>query len=898
MKRAKSKSVLQVLSMPRTVGQRKTNGISNSNPKTLGVNSRTFKTRFEPRYKKMPAMPVGLETPTFSESSNRILKERYLLKGGQLEVVETVAERFWHIAYDIASADFDFGASEKQVLDLAKDFYAFMVRQEFLPNSPTIMNAGKQNELQYSACFVLPVPDSIEGIFDGMKYTALIHKSGGGTGFAFSRLRPSGSFVKKSGGVASGPVSFLRVYDAATQAIKQGGTRRGANMGILRIDHPDILEFIRCKSELDEQNLPTYEGVKDLLTEEDRERLKKLLLDRQISNFNISAAMTDPFMEAYYKAEDYNLIDPQNGEVTGKLNAKDVLEEMVDRAWATGDPGCIFIDRINHSPANPVPSLGPIESTNPCGEQPLYSWDACNLGSINLGKFVLANGLGVDWNGLREASRKSVHFLDNVVQVNPYTVEPIYDQVHNVRRIGLGVMGWADMLFKLKIPYDCEEALDLAEKVMQCINDDGHKMSEELAEIRGPFPLWKESIYADKQSLPLRGKKHPSFADRPNCYAYSSGKPIRNSTITTIAPTGTISIIGDCSSGIEPVFALAYIHRAKGDGGKTGNEMRYLTIVNQTFEDIAKDQGFWSEDLAQKVMDQGSVSGLDDVPADYQKVFTTAGEIAPEWHVKMQAAFQKFTDNAVSKTINLPNSATRDDVKTAYLRAWETGCSGITVYRDGSKTTQVLNVSSTLNKLEEKVSEDDEVDSLSERPVILRGRTYKMITPVGEAFVTINRDEKDAPFEVFVTIGKAGMNTTADAEAIGRLTSLALRISRPDSKDVAKRIVNQLRGIGGASSVGFGKARIMSLADAIAKALSEDLALGENMPEEITAEPIPLNLTLSDDGEVPQLLATSYPLREASKLPTNVDLCPECGNATFVHEDGCDKCYSCGYSKC
>ncbi len=886
----KKDTTLQVITPVTTGKLKKTNG------HLKGV--RSFEDRFIPRYEKMPAMPVGLPEPSFSESSNKILKERYLLKAGNLEAIETVAERFWHIAFDIASADFDFGASESEIIEIAKRFYSFMVLQQFLPNSPTIMNSGKQNNLQYSACFVLPVEDSIPGIFDTMKYAALIHKSGGGTGFAFSRLRPRGSFVKQSGGVASGPVSFLRVYDAATQAIKQGGTRRGANMGILRIDHPDILEFIRSKAELDEQNQPVYDGIAHLLEEDKRALLKTLLLDRQISNFNISAAMTDKFMDAYYNNKEYDLIDPHSGESIGRLNAKDVLEEMVDRAWATGDPGCIFIDRINNSPANPVPSLGPIESTNPCGEQPLYPYDACNLGSINLGKFVFEDGSDVDWEGLKETTRRSVHFLDNVVQTNPYTIESIYDQVHNVRRIGLGVMGWADMLFKLKIAYDSDQAIALAEKVMQFINDEGHKMSEELAEQRGPFPLWSESIYADKA--------HPSYKTRGQSYAYSSGKPIRNSTVTTIAPTGTISIIGDCSSGIEPVFALAYIHRAKGDGGKTGNEMRLLTIANKTFTEIAQKQGFHSDDLASKVMERGSVMGVDDVPEDWQKVFVTAGEIHPDWHVKMQAAFQKYTDNAVSKTINLPEEATRDDVRKAYLTAWETGCSGITVYRNNSKTTQVLNVSSSLKPKEGNgvVIESSEKVAVA-RPVILRGRTYKMQTPVGKAFVTVNRDETDQPFEVFVSIGKAGMHTLADAEAIGRLVSLSLRISRPNSLEIAREIIEHLRGIGGSSQVGFGKDRVMSLADAIAKALAEDMALNSSTINETSTEPIPLNLTISN-GETDvqlELLSKSDELVDQAMLQpqlklTNVDLCPECGDASFVREDGCEHCYSCGFSKC
>lgn len=879
----KDKPILQVVSPPSPRLKRASvpNGKANGYAGTLGVNSRTFETRFEPRYKKMPPMSSGLPEPSFSESSNKILKERYLLKGGALEAAETVAERFWHIAFDIASADFDFGANPSEVMSLAKKFYEFMVKQEFLPNSPTIMNAGKQNGLQYSACFVLPVGDSLPEIFDTVKYAALIHQTGGGTGFAFSRLRPAGSVVKTTGGIASGPVSFLRVFDAATQSIKQGGTRRGANMGILRIDHPDVLEFIRCKAELDEQNQPVYDGVAPLLPDDtSRAYFKTLLLDRQISNFNISVAITNKFMDAYYKDGDFDLIDPKTKEVVGSLNARQVFDEIVERAWHTGDPGCIFIDRINNSPANPVVDLEEIESTNPCGEQPLAPWDACNLGSINLGKFVLADGSDVDWEGLSRVTREAVHFLDNVVQVNPYTLPMIYEEVHQNRRIGLGVMGWADMLFKLKIPYDSDEAIKLAEKVMAFINDEGHKMSEELAEIRGPFPNWEHSIYNPKTGRDL------SFAERPGSYAYSSGKPIRNSTVTTIAPTGTISIIADCSSGIEPVFALAYIHRAKGDGGKTGMEMRYLTIANQTFEEIAKREAFWSEELAGKVMEHGSVSGVDDVPSGWQKVFVTAPEISPDWHVKMQAAFQKYVDNGTSKTINLPNSATVDDIRKAYLTAWETGCNGITVYRDGSKSTQVLNVSSTLKPKTE--------ESVISRPMVLRGRTYKMQTPVGEGFITINRDSADQPFEVFVTIGKGGMHTMADAEAMGRLVSLSLKIARSskslDPKTIAQKIVSQLRGIGGASTVGFGKSRVMSLADAIAKALSEDLAISDGAQDESTAEPIPLDITMNGNGED---LSSNF------QNPTShVDLCPECGDATFVREDGCEKCYSCGFSKC
>ncbi len=863
---------------------KKSNGLLNGRD-TNGKLQRSFETRFTPRYTEIPEIPAGLVKPVFSESSVKILKERYLLKGGDLKVAETIEERFWHLAYDIAAADFDFNASKEDVHKKAIEFYNMMVKQEFLPNSPTIMNAGKQNQLQYSACFVLPIDDDIASIFDTMKYAALIHQTGGGTGFAFSRLRPSGSMVKRSGGVASGPVSFLRVYDAATQSIKQGGTRRGANMGILRVDHPDVLEFIRSKSELDDQNQPVYDGVANLLpSDEARAYFKTLLLDRQISNFNISVAITDKFMNAYYKDEEFELIDPHTKEVSGTLSAKAVFDEIWDRAWATGDPGVVFIDRINNSPANPVPDLEQIESTNPCGEQPLGPWDACNLGSINLGKFVLADGSDVDWGGLKKVTRSSVHFLDNVVQANPYTLEAIYDEVHKNRRIGLGVMGWADMLFKLKVPYNSDTAVELGEKVMKFINDEGVKMSEDLAAEKGPFPNFYKSRYKD-------------------------GKPRRNGTVTTIAPTGTISIIGDCSSGIEPVFALAYIHRAKGDGGKTGNEMRILTIANKTFTEIAQKQGFWSENLAQKVMDHGSVSGVDDVPTDWQQVFVTAPEIQPEYHVKMQAAFQHGTENGVSKTINLPNSATVEDVKNAYLLAWETGCNGITVYRDGSKTTQVLNVSSTLKPKVEQAQEVMESEMIASdpregRPMILNGRTYEVMTPVGKGFITINRDEKGQPFEVFITVGKGGMHTMADAEAIGRLASISLRVAGSNRREVAEKIVQQLRGIGGSSHIGFGKDRVMSLADAVAKILAEDMAQSGAQSEE-PAEQVPLSLTQGqgDNFSSPDSINGADDVMPASMAASSgvmagADLCPECGAATFVREDGCQKCYSCGYSKC
>ncbi len=852
----------------------KQSGRTKSNGVVKSINSRDFETRMIPRYDSIPQLPKDIPEATFSESAQKILRERYLLKGTDgIEIMETIPERFWKVAYDVASAEFDFGASKKQVYDKAIEFYKLMVTQLFEPNSPTLMNSGKKNGLQYSACFVLPIEDSLAGIFDTIKAAALIHKTGGGTGFSFSRLRSNGAPVNTTGGVSSGPVSFLRVFNAATESIKQGGTRRGANMGILRIDHPDILEFIRSKSDLDDHNQPLYDNIAPLLPNDDaRFYFKTLMLDRQISNFNISCAVTDKFMQAYYSGEDFDLIDPRTKMMIGTLNAKEVFDEIIERAWRTGDPGLVFIDRINNSTSNPVRELEEIEATNPCGEQPLAPWDACNLGSINLGKVVLPDGSGVDWEELKRVTHLAVNFLDNVVQVNPYTLEQIYDEVHSNRRIGLGVMGWADMLFRMRIAYNSDEALKLAEDVMRFINEEGHASSQNLAAVRGAFPNWSHSIY-------------------------KADKPLRNSTVTTIAPTGTISIIADCSSGIEPVFALAYIHRAK----TRGNEMRTLTIANQTFEDIAKREGFYSPELTDDVMRQGSVMGLEVVPEDWQRVFVTAPEIEPEWHVQMQSAFQKYTDNGVSKTINLPNSATIEDVKKAYLMAWETGCMGITVYRDGSKGAQTLNIGGSLKKtettaLEEVTSETLSQDSFAHRPMVLRGRTYRMQTPVGEGFITINRDENNLPFEVFITIGRGGMHTMADAEAMGRLVSLSLRLSRGGSKDpntVAQKIVAQLQGIGGSSHIGFGKNRIMSLADAIAKALAEDLAQASQ--EETSADTIPLNLTLSDDVVEGSVEVSSV---DKSELLKNADLCPECGDAAFVFEEGCKKCHSCGYSMC
>ena len=556
----------------------------------------------------------------------KVLKKRYLLRDIEGNVIETPSQMFRRVAKTIAQADrlYDKEAdSEKS----EKDFYQVMANLEFLPNSPTLMNAGTELG-QLSACFVLPVEDSIEGIFDALKHMAIIHKSGGGTGFSFSRLRPKGDVVKSTKGVASGPVSFMRVFDTATDVIKQGGRRRGANMGILYATHPDILEFITAKS---------MEGM--------------------FTNFNISVAVTDEFMKAVQDESEYGLINPRTKEVVKKLRAKDVFDLIITMAWKTGDPGLIFIDEINRH--NTIPRIGRIESTNPCGEQPLLPYESCNLGSINLAKMMKDGGL--DWDKLRRATRTAVHFLDNVIDVNRYPLPEIEKMTKANRKIGLGVMGFADMLIQLEIPYDSEKALAMAEKVMKVISEEAKKKAVELGEERGSFPNFEESIW-EKEGY----------------------KAMRNATLTTVAPTGTISVIGGCSSGIEPIFAVAFVRNVM-EGTK-------LLEIQSSFERTAEERGFYSRGLMMKIAKAGSVQDLAEVPNDLQRIFVTALDIASEWHVRMQAAFQKYVDNAVSKTVNLPSDAAPEDVRRVFLLAYKLKCKGVTVYRYGSRREQVLHV--------------------------------------------------------------------------------------------------------------------------------------------------------------------------------------------------------------
>lgn len=752
----------------------------------------------------MLAMPDDLPEPKLSQNAEVVLAKRYRRWDASGEHQESTREMFWRVAAAIAEVEENYEKSPYKPDELAVKFYELMTSRRFLPNSPTLMNAGTDIG-QLAACFVLPVGDSIEEIFDAVKYAAMIHKSGGGTGFAFSRLRPRNSRVGSTGGVASGPVSFMRIFNTATEQIKQGGKRRGANMGILRVDHPDILDFINAKQ-----------------------------VEGEFTNFNLSVGLTEKFMEAVEKREDYDLIDPHTHEPVGHLNAGEVFDLLVKDAWKSGDPGIVFLDRINED--NPTPLQGQIESTNPCGEQPLLPYEACNLGSINLSLFV--NGGrnpegdplddGVDWDALKKTVWLGVRFLDNVIDASKYPLKEIGETVRRNRKIGLGVMGFADMLYQLGIPYDSKEGLAMAEKVMKFIDDAGHDASEDLAGERGSF---KDFAYSAFPPMGIKAR--------------------RNATVTTIAPTGTLSIIGGCSSGIEPLFALSFTRNVM-DGQK-------LTEVNPYFEKAVADAGLSTPELMEEVASRGNVQSLLSLPEDLRRVFVTAMDIAPLWHVRMQAAFQKHTDNAVSKTVNLPNSATEDDIREVYWLAYKEGCKGVTVYRDGCRSLQVLATGEGQKKLD-GVQPAQESPKKKERPEVMNGFTQKVPTGLGTMYLTVNElDGK--PFEVFATIGKSGHSTTAKAEAIGRLVSLALR-SGIDVRD----IVEQLRGIGGEHPVFRRKGMLLSIPDAIAWVLESHYMKDVHHGGET-----------ADLGGSPK--------------------CPECGGELVLSE-GCMHCPQCGYSKC
>jgi ribonucleoside-diphosphate reductase alpha chain len=730
-----------------------------------------------------------------SDNALRVLEKRYLKKDAEGQVIETPEEMLRRVAQAIASAELNYD-SKVDVKAREEEFYHLMANLEFLPNSPTLMNAGRELG-QLSACFVLPVEDSMESIFDAVKNTALIHKSGGGTGFSFSHLRPECDRVGSTGGVASGPVSFIRAFDIATDVIKQGGMRRGANMGILSVSHPDIVRFITAKDD------PTV-----------------------LTNFNISVAVTSEFMEAVKAGADYDLVNPRTKEVSGKLNAKEVFDKMVAMAWKTGDPGVVFIDRINRD--NPTPNLGAIESTNPCGEQPLLPYESCNLGSINLSLMVHGTdgAAEIDYPRLGETIKATVRFLDNVIDVNRFPLPQIEEMTKKSRKIGLGVMGFADMLIKLGIPYDSEEALGVAGDIMKFVTDGALRASQELAQERGAFPAFEGSTY-----------------DTPDAPG------VRNASCTTIAPTGTLSIIAGCSSGIEPLFALSYKrHILDGDE---------FIEVNPYFEEVAKREGFYSEELMRKLAEGVSLQDIEEVPEPIKRVFVTAHEITPEWHVKMQAAFQRHTHNAVSKTVNFPREATPEDVAKVYMLAYEEGVKGITIYRDGSRKGQVLTTGKTQKTAEGAVL------SPRKRSKTTSGVTERVTTGCGYIYVTVNSDDEGI-CEVFSTLGKAGGCAQAQLEAICRLISLALR----SGVDVAS-VVRQLRGIRCPSIAWEEGKSILSCADAIASVLEKHTTGYEGKPR------------AEDYGLVKNLAGQ----------------CPDCGNL-LVYQEGCFVCPSCGYTKC
>lgn len=724
----------------------------------------------------------------------KVLEKRYLKKNEEGKVVETPDDLFRRVAKSIASADLQYGKSPEEVEAFENDFYTMLTSLAFLPNSPTLMNAGRRLG-QLSACFVLPVNDSMESIFDAVKHTAIIHKSGGGTGFSFSRLRPNGDIVGSTKGISSGPVSFMTVFDTATEAVKQGGTRRGANMGILRVDHPDILNFITCKDDT-----------------------------AKFNNFNISVAITDEFMQAVEEDKTYDLINPRTKKVANTLKAKDVFNLIVEHAWRNGEPGIVFIDRVDAS--NPTPKAGHIESTNPCGEQPLLPYESCNLGSINLAKMIKPESTEVDWDKLRDTTWKAVHFLDNVIDINKYPLPKIEEMTKANRKIGLGVMGWADMLIQLGIPYNSDKAAHLAEDVMEFIQKEGKSVSEALAAARVVFPNYEGSIYDGKVKL-------------------------RNATVTTIAPTGTLSIIAGCSSGIEPLFAVSFV--------RTVMEGTKLIEINPYFEKVAKERGFWSRDLMERIADKGSVQDFEEIPSDVKAVFVTAHDISPVEHITMQAAFQKFVDNAVSKTVNFPHKATPKDVEDVYLLAYKLGCKGVTVYRDGSREKQVL----TKGRKDEKHAiESWQKIVPRKRPEVIRGSTRFMKTGCGNLYVTINEDGEGHLFELFTSMGKAGGCAASQSEAIGRLVSLAFRSNiEPDE------VINQLKGISCHSPTWHDGGRVLSCSDAIARALEKYNAKGKK-----------------GNGD-------------SNKVIMLMGACPECGGA-IEHEGGCAVCHNCGFTKC
>jgi len=805
-----------------------------------------------------------------------ILRSRYLLRDKDGNIIETPSQMCMRVAVEAAKAGSKYEGCPESFDERKRIFYWMLTQALFSPNSPTWMNAGTKNS-QNAACFVLPVNDSMPEIFDSVKGAALIHQSGGGTGFDFSNLRPSGDVVKSTGGVASGPVSFMTVFNAATETIKQGGKRRGANIGILRVDHPDIESFITCKED-----------------------------NTALSNFNISVGLTNKFMDAVEADEDYDIINPRTNEVVGQKNARMIFDKLVSHSWKNGEPGIIFLDHIEAG--NPTPSLGKITATNPCGEQPLLPYEACHLGSVNLQKIFIKDGTclneaiyssgidsgswldgslsekckdilseeicHIDWNLLKTVVRYGIDFLDSVIDVSVYPLPEIDKMVRTTRKIGLGIMGLADLFICLKVPYASEKAELLAEIIAKFITFEARQMSKELAEYRGSFPAFEDSTFAK-----------------------AGEKALRNATVTTIAPTGTISMIANASSGCEPIFGIAFTKQnVLGD--------KKLTQINSIFLNDINEAGLYSDELMEEIADNGgSLNGINGIPEPMAEVYKTALEIDWEWHVRIQAAVQRGIDNAVSKTINMAQNATIDDIKAAYLLAYNMNCKGLTVYRSGSRETEVIstkqksngescnvsNEQSNLNPVISKLTNGKTVNAELwgkvkpiERPELLSGITSRVATPLGTLWATLNLIADGKPFELFCQISKAGTDITAFTEAIARLISLSLR-SGVDPCE----IIHQLRGIGGSGQVGFGPNRVLSVPDAIGRLL-----------EQITERGLNENLIRCSNITESQSTLPFHDDNDSVNNSTRYDLCPTCGNYSLVYSSGCCECRLCGYSAC
>jgi ribonucleoside-diphosphate reductase alpha chain len=808
-----------------------------------------------------------LSEPSLSANAKYIAETRYSRKDEDGKAFETVKDIFWRVASNVAKGDKNFGANDEQVENQAKSFYQLFAEQKFLPNTPCLVNAGKTHQ-QLSACFVLPIDDSMESILETMSNMALIHKSGGGTGFSFSRLRPSGDYIKSSGGTTVGPVSFMQAYNDVTAQIKQGGVRRGANMGMLSIDHPDVLRFAVAK--LDEWSLTNFnislavtnafmekiesdkkyvsdDSIPEEAVEEVRIAEQSRSADERLREVEKGIKKIYEWAKATQEGEGYGLINPRTGLVAMKLNAYKVFNLITRLAWQFGDPGLVFIDRMNDSSSNPVPSVGRIEATNPCGEQPLLPYDACNLGSVNLSKFV--EGSDLNWNGLKETIKIGVHFLDNVVEINEFPVQKIRDMVSDTRRIGVGIMGFADALFKMGVKYDSEEGINWAEKIMKFVTESSREATQELGKTRGVFPLWEKSVFAGTDYKP------------------------RNMALTTIAPTGTISMLADTSSGIEPVFSLGY--------QKNTVEGKTLYSVSPVLVEELKKRNIYSEELIEKIVKNGGIlKGIDEIPEELKSLFITALEIDPEWHIRIQAAFQKYTDNAVSKTINLPEEATVDDVRKAYLKSYSLGTKGITIYRSGSRSFEPMQkVKAKEEKVEEKVVVLPPKKKAT--PIMARGVRLKKKCDLGSVYTSIFYEAGDGPVEVFVNLGKSGGFMSGAAEATGRLASLALKYGA--SLD---EIADEMVGIACGQKVGLGPGTVLSMFDAVGKSLLE-VSRGEQ-----------LDIFAGEKDTIDAKAIENIRVKQAD-LESKAISCPDCGSPLRA-EEGCFKCTNefCGYSKC